>query len=284
MSHAPEFSVSPAAGCAIKPKNLPRPNAVKVNGVVISRDAIARETQNHPAPKPVEAWKAAARALVVRELLLQEARHQALAASPLIDAEGRRETDEEALIRTLVEETVTTPEPDEMACRRVYDANASRFGSPDIFEVRHILLAAAPGDAARRSAAMRQAEVIIGELTADPSRFADLAALHSDCPSAAQGGSLGQISDGQTVPEFESALRQQGVGTVSTRPIESRYGLHVVVVDRRIPGAQLPFEIVRSRIAAWLTEKSRHISIHQFIAELARRSTIEGIEFDLTSA
>ena len=45
---------------------------VSVNGVVIAHDLISRETQNHPAANPVLAWTAATRALVVRELLLQD--------------------------------------------------------------------------------------------------------------------------------------------------------------------------------------------------------------------
>ena len=51
---------------------LPKPRAISVNGKVIPREVIAREVQNHPAEKPILAWQAAARALVVRELLLQE--------------------------------------------------------------------------------------------------------------------------------------------------------------------------------------------------------------------
>src|SRR5512143_4313507 len=46
---------------------LLKPAAVSVNGVVIPRDAIAREVQNHPSSKPIEAWQSAARALVIRE-------------------------------------------------------------------------------------------------------------------------------------------------------------------------------------------------------------------------
>ncbi|MGL5735868.1 MAG: peptidylprolyl isomerase, partial [Beijerinckiaceae bacterium] len=68
-----------------------------MNDVVIARNAIAQETQNHPAATPLEAWQAAARALVIRELLLQEARRLVLTPQPLQDDEGRRETGEEAL-------------------------------------------------------------------------------------------------------------------------------------------------------------------------------------------
>ena len=84
---------------------------VSVNGVVMRHDEISREAQNHPAPTPIAAWTAAARALAVRELLLQEARRIVIDAEPLTDGEGRTETAEEASIRALVEREVSTPSP-----------------------------------------------------------------------------------------------------------------------------------------------------------------------------
>lgn len=102
---------------------------VSVNGVVIPRDVIAREVQCHPASKPVEAWLSAAQALVIRELLLQQARRTGIVANPLSDEHGRRETEEDALIRALIELEVTTPEPDEESCRRYYEQNRHRFGA-----------------------------------------------------------------------------------------------------------------------------------------------------------
>ena len=59
-----------------------KPVDVSVNGVAIARDAIVREMQHHPAPKPIAAWQQAARALVIRELLLQRARHLGVAPEP----------------------------------------------------------------------------------------------------------------------------------------------------------------------------------------------------------
>ncbi|MGL5116357.1 MAG: peptidylprolyl isomerase, partial [Beijerinckiaceae bacterium] len=68
--------------CAVKPAVSAKPKTVSVNSVSIARDAIARETQNHPAAKPIDAWQAAARALVIRELLLQEAARLGISADP----------------------------------------------------------------------------------------------------------------------------------------------------------------------------------------------------------
>lgn len=251
---------------------------VSVNAVVIARGDIARETQNHPAGKPIEAWQSAARALVVRELLLQEARRLAIVPEPVVDAEGRRETDEEALVRQLIAREVATPEPDEASCRRIYEQRQQSLRSSDLYEVRHILLPASPGNQAARHDAKRQAEAIIATVTRHPDRFAELAQAWSACPSRAQGGSLGQISRGQTVPEFEAALADASVGEVSGAPVETRYGFHVIAVDRRIDGQVLPFALVHEAIAAWLAERSQQVAIRQYIAHLASLATITGID------
>ncbi|MXW48043.1 MAG: peptidylprolyl isomerase, partial [Gammaproteobacteria bacterium] len=61
------------------------PDSIRVNGVAISSQSIAAESQNHPASNPQDAQKAAIRALVVRELLLQEAYRLDLIPDPVSD-------------------------------------------------------------------------------------------------------------------------------------------------------------------------------------------------------
>lgn len=121
-------------GCTLRNTDLPKPAGVSVNGVAIPRDAIAREVQHHPAPSPVAAWRAAAQALVIRELLVQAARDRGVVPRPIIDGEGRRETVEEALIRALVEQDVKTPEPDAETCRRYFTQNRRRFPADATYE------------------------------------------------------------------------------------------------------------------------------------------------------
>jgi peptidyl-prolyl cis-trans isomerase C len=266
------------SACAAKPALPASRKTITVNGVPITRAAIAQETQNHPASKPLDAMKAASAALVVRELLLQEARRLAVPVEPASDGEGRRETEDEALVRGLIEREVRTPEADEAACRRFHDQNRRRFRTPDIYEARHILLPAnqpeSPG----------LAQAILARLAQEPSAFAALALGHSACPSGRTAGNLGQIGPGQTVPEFEEALARITVGTIHPEPVETRYGLHVVALDRRIEGRDLPFEMVRGRIAEWMGEKVRRAAIRQYISILAGRADIQGIDLDAATS
>ena len=154
--------------------------------------------------------------------------------------------------------------------------NAQRFRSSDLYEVRHILLPATQGEAAMRAEARQKAQSLLTALASAPSTFAEVAATVSACPSGKVGGSLGQIGVGQTVPEFEAGLREMKAGDLGV--IVTRYGLHVVALDRHIAGAALPFEIVRERIATWLNEKVRRQAIKQYIAILAGRAKIVGID------
>lgn len=255
-----------------------RPVPVSVNGVAIPSADIARETQHHRSSDPDDAWAMAARALAIRELLAQEADRLRIAADPVEEEDGRRETPQEARYRALLEREVVVPRADETACRRYYDQNRRRFRSPDLFEPAHILLPAAPGDVAARDAARRMAETLIELLRQRPGTFAAVAREHSACPSAGQGGNLGQIGPGQTVAEFEAALRTMATNAVHPQPVETRYGLHIVRLDRRIAGRELPFEAVRERIADYLDTAVHFRALQQYVSVLAGRAVVTGVD------
>jgi peptidyl-prolyl cis-trans isomerase C len=258
-------------------RRFTRPDPVSVNGVVISSAAIGRETQHHAAADPDEAWALAARALAIRELLTQEAERLGIVGEPADDGEGRRETPEEARLRTLLDREVVIPRAGEAECRRYYESNRRRFHSPDLYEAAHVLFAAAPGNEEARQAARQSAETLIAELQQRPEGFSAAAADCSDCPSARHGGNLGQIGPGQTVAEFERALEGMELGLCG-EPVETRYGFHVVRLDRRIEGRDLPFEAVRERIAEYLDEAVRRRALRQYVSILAGRVQVKGVD------
>lgn len=257
-------------------ERVPMPQ-VSVNGVAITRKAISAEVQNFPSASPRESWLAATRGLVVRELLLQEARRLAITTTQRTDPDGRRETEEDALIRALVEREATVPTADEATLRRYYDNNRARFVTVPLVEAEHILIAARADDAEGFAAARERAASIAAILREAPGRFGELAREFSACPSGATGGNLGQIGPGETTPAFEAALATLEPGTISN-PVETPYGVHVIRVHRRIEGRQLPFEVVRERIAAYLDEHVRRRASAQYVALLAGRAEIVGID------
>lgn len=252
---------------------------ITVNGRVIPAAAIAAEAQNHPAPKgkPGAAWMAAARALAVRALLLERARALGLAPAPREVAPGQVETEDEALIRQLLDGAVT-PEPvDEAELRALYAAAPDRFRAPPLWEAAHILIPAAPGNATARKGAQALARQIIAQLQANPARFAALAAEHSACESRASGGFLGQIGPGDTVPEFEAALRRLSEGEITGEPVESLFGCHVIRLDARAEGAILPYAAVEPRLRAAAEKAAWVRAARGFTDRLMAEARITGL-------
>ena len=135
----------------------PRPS-IKLNGIVLPPHMIAAEAQHHPSQTPAAAFQAAARALIIRTLLLEEAKRDAIAAEPQFVAPGKRELDDEARIRALMEARIPVAEPGEDQCRAFYDANPSHLRSPDLYEASHILFLAHPHDAQAYAGAVARAE------------------------------------------------------------------------------------------------------------------------------
>jgi peptidyl-prolyl cis-trans isomerase C len=251
---------------------------IRINDATIEAAAVLAEAQNHPAATPEAALRAAAEALAIRELLLQEARRQGVATAPQSDSADRLETEDEALIRALLEHNVTVPEADTEICRRYFDNNPQRFRSPELFEAAHILLSAAPEDQEAYAEAVEQAERLIAALQHDPIAFARLAAEYSSCSSAQNEGRLGQVARGDTVEEFETFLMNLKEGQLCPVPVCSRYGVHVLRLDRRIDGRELPFEAVEARIADYLQAASWQRALAQYIRILAGQAEIQGID------
>lgn len=264
------------------PPPPPEFGEVRVNGVEIAPEAIAREIQHHPAPDAASAWTGAARALALRELLLQEARRLGVQAAP-DEAAGGAETDEDAVIAALLDREVAAETPDEAECRRCYEAQRDRFRTPDLFEAAHILIEPEGSDDAAWRAAGLQARAVIAEVGDDARAFAEAARRLSCCPSAAQDGALGQIRRGDLVPEIQSALEALAPGTTCRHPVRSRFGWHVLRLARRIEGQVLPYEAVRDRIAEMLEARSWSVAATRYAAALAARNRVEGVLLDPAS-
>lgn len=245
---------------------------IRVNGVTIPSAAIAAEAQNHPAPKgkPGLAWKAAARSLVLRHLMLEDAARRGIEAEPLEVAPGRFETAEEALLRGYLEAAAPVAPPSAEDVRAIWLADPGRFLSHPLWSASHILFA---GD----NAEARASEAAVA-LRDDPSSFAALARSQSDCPSRERGGDLGQLSPGATVPEFEAVLRTLEAGQTTEAPVQTRFGWHLIRLDALAPGRPLPFEAVAPRISEALEKKAWVEAMHQLAEVLLAEADVTGID------
>ena len=251
-----------------------------VNGETVPHALIAAETQHHDAPKgkPGIAWRKAANAVAVRTLLLQEAKRQDLQAEPAEVGPGRFETEEEALIRGLLDQAVDVGAPDDADIRAEFDRNPERFRSPVLWEVSHILCACDPRDKAATEKALKRAELIAKMAFKEPKGFASLAKRESDCGSKSSGGALGQLGPGDTVPEFEAVLREMSEGEITENPVLSRHGYHIIRLDALAEGQPLPFESVRQKISDAMEKATWARQAREFVDQLVQASEIKGAD------
>ena len=255
---------------------------VVVEGVEIPEFLIAEEVQNHPSLSAAEARAAAGKALAVKALLLHRADELGLTPHPIRDEAGREETDEEALIRAVLDAEIDIESPSSAECRRVYDTQRSQFTSPPLLEAAHILVEAKGEDAEALEQARQTAQGILVRCLAEPSQFAHLARTLSDCPSGKVGGSLGQLGPGDVVGEIERALGGLQAGDIFPRPVASRFGWHILKLERRIEGRELPFDYVEDKIALHLESRAWTASATRYVSDLADRARAQGVAFSIS--
>ena len=62
--------------------------------------------------------------------------------------------------------------------------------------------------------------------------FAEMAKTHSQCPSGARGGDLGECGPGQMVKEFDTVVFNESVGDVHG-PVKTQFGFHLIEITAR---------------------------------------------------
>ena len=132
----------------------------------------------------------------------------------------------------LLAQTQVTPEE----LQSYYDQHRDEYRVPEQVNVRHILIKTPlPGtdgkvDPKAVDAARAKAEDVLKQVKTG-GNFADLAKKYSEDPgSAKNGGSLGWIGKGRTVPEFEKSAFSLPKGGTSDL-VQSSYGFHIIHID-----------------------------------------------------
>jgi peptidyl-prolyl cis-trans isomerase D len=120
--------------------------------------------------------------------------------------------------------------------RTYYNEHQDQYRVPEEVKVSHILIktpsqgADGKGDDKAVEEARKKADDVLKQLKAG-AKFEDLAKKYSDDPgSGKQGGDLGWIGRGRTVPEFEKAAFSLPLGQLSD-PVKSSYGFHIMRVS-----------------------------------------------------
>ena len=198
-----------------------------------------------------------------------------LAKMSLTLDEARKEMSDGLAINKLIEDVTKGITAGEEAIAKFYEENARYFEKPEQIEASHILIKLNEADATNetaKAAAKAKAESLRAQILAG-TNFAELASIHSDCPSKAQGGSLGSFGRGQMVKPFEDAAFALGTNEVSD-VVETQFGFHVIKVTGKTPAGKTPLAEVRDQIEEHLSGEQKKEAIDKLIEGLKTKAKV----------
>lgn len=155
-----------------------------------------------------------------------------------------------------------------------YNRHLKDFWVPEKLKLRHILFLMGDDLLEEEKLLKRQKARQALEKIRSGEDFTAVAKEFSEDISASTGGDLGEIERGKMVPEFEKAAFQLKEGEVSAL-VKTPYGLHIIKVDKIIPGRTLPLEEVEARITNQFADKKIKTEYQAFLQELRQSAFIE---------
>jgi peptidyl-prolyl cis-trans isomerase D len=164
-----------------------------------------------------------------------------------------------------------------------YNAHRDQYRVAEQAKVSHILIKTPlPGsdrkvDEKGVAEAQRRAEDILKQLKAG-AKFEDLAKKYSEDPgSAKEGGSLGWIGKGRTVPEFEKAAFSLPKGQISDL-VKSSYGFHIIRVDDRQDAHMKTLDEVTAEIEPILKRQKAQEAAQKQAEDLLQAAKTQGLD------
>jgi peptidyl-prolyl cis-trans isomerase D len=164
-----------------------------------------------------------------------------------------------------------------------YNQHRDQYRVAEQAKVSHILIKTPlPGadgkvDEKGVAEAQRRAEDLLKQIKAG-TKFEDLARKYSEDPgSAKEGGSLGWIDKGRTVPEFEKAAFSLPKGQISDL-VKSTYGFHIIRVDDRHDAHMKTIEEVQGEIEPILKQQKAQEIAQKEAADLLQQAKTQGLD------
>jgi peptidyl-prolyl cis-trans isomerase D len=164
-----------------------------------------------------------------------------------------------------------------------YNQHRDEYRTAEQAKVSHILIKTPlPGpdgkvDEKGVAEAQKRAEDLLKQLKSG-AKFEDLATKYSEDPgSAKQGGSLGWIGKGRTVPEFEKAAFSLPKGQISDL-VKSSYGFHIIRVDDRQDAHMKTLDEVKDQIEPVVKHQKAQEIVQKQAEDLLQQAKAQGLD------
>ena len=201
--------------------------------------------------------------LIRRQLILTNKAAQTLKKEPGIVELLKRFEDDLIVTRFIKINVVKQLTVSDDEIKEYYNKNRHNFEIPPKVEASHILL---------RS--KKEAEKTLADLK-NGADFIQLAKERSiDLPMAFEGGQMGTIERGKTLPELEDILFTLEPGKFS-QIVKTRFGFHILMVDKIIPQSFKPLEKVKKEIKRTLLRKKEIKAFNEITVMLEKEADIQ---------
>lgn len=189
----------------------------------------------------------------------------------------REQIAEDTKIRKLYEKvTADVAKPAEADVKKYFTEHPEEFEQKASIDAAHILISTQGiTEPAQLAAKEKAAKELREELVAKKGEnFAEMATAHSDCPSKAQGGDLGEFEKGQMVPEFETAAFSQEIGAIG-ETVKTQFGYHIIKVNGKKEAKTLEFAEAQKDLSERLFEEARSARMGAYVEELRKGAKID---------
>ena len=196
----------------------------------------------------------------------QEAYEQALKQNNITEEQLREDIRENLPVQEVQERVAGNAEPSDEEIQNYYEKNKeAQFTTPAQRCVRHILF---------NKDQKEKAEDVKQQLE-DGGDFAKLAKEYSQDPgSAANGGDLGCLGKGETVPEFEQAAFGAEQGEI-VGPVETEFGYHILKVTDVKSEQTRSLQEVESQIRSQLATEKQSEKFNNWIEEQKKERDVK---------
>lgn len=149
-----------------------------------------------------------------------------------------------------------------------YQYHPEQFRRPETRLARHILITINETIAENtRAEAGKRIATIQARLAKEPQRFEEQALKHSECPTALDGGKLGDLPRGKLFPELDKALFELKAGEVSG-VLESELGFHVLRCDTITEAGVLGYNQAKLHIRKLMEQKRKRVCQQAWMKQL----------------
>lgn len=161
--------------------------------------------------------------------------------------------------------------PDNTDVHLFYYMHPEQFEQPETRTARHILITLNEDYAENtRASAEQRLQLIKKRLLQKPQRFAEQAMKHSECPTALQGGLLGQVPREMLYPQLDACLFALREGSLSDI-VESPVGLHLLLCEQIHPARTLSLDEVMPSLREKMHERQRQRQQKVWLQALLQR-------------